>query len=50
MFLKYLARLFRAALISSASVNNLECNKRVGRQHSLLCVNVMVSCNEFRHA
>ena len=32
--IKFLARLFRAALIPYASVSNLECKKRVGRQNT----------------
>ena len=48
IFLTFLARLFRAALIPYASVSNLECKKRVGRQHTTFtsCQNTVCS-NEY---
>ena len=50
IFLKFLPRLFHAALIPHASVCNLECKKGVGRQHTTFssCLNAVCS-NEYFH-
>ena len=49
IFLKFLARLFRAALIPYASQSNLKCKKWVGRQHTTftLCQNAACSSEYF---
>ena len=49
IFLKFLARLFGAALIPYASVRNLECKKRIGRQHTTFtsCQNAACSNKYF---
>ena len=49
IFLKFLARLFRAALSPYASQSNLECKTRVGRQHTTftLCQNAVCSSEYF---
>ena len=49
MFHKFLAGLFCAALIPYASQSNLECKKRVGRQHTTFtfCQNAACSSEYF---
>ena len=49
LFLKFLARLFRAALLPYARQSNLECKKQVGRQHTTftLCQNATCSSEYF---
>ena len=44
-FLKFLSRVFHAALIPYASVNNLECKKRVGRQHTTFTLSQNATCS-----
>ena len=47
IFLKFLARLFRAALIPYESQSNLECKKRVGWRHTTFTLCQNAACSSF---